>query len=469
MQSTDVVVGAGIAGLLAALLLAERDHRKVLVVEREPEPGGLLRRFHYPEAGSFDYGMHNMYETGVAALDDLLFGLLPEQAWQILDGPRRDLAGLYFQGGLQHHSPYPDLRRLAPGQRDACMLDFFRQLDGDASNERVNAYDEASARFGRTIADSVTDVVLRRQFGRPASEMATFATRLTTLNRMVMFGERSFPDLMLSSQLRDRLAYPEQRTLPSEWASGRKAYYPKAYGIHRVPAAMLARLRAAGVELMTSASVKSLEATQGRIQAVHIGHPGGQRDVIDVGRLVWTAGLPVIANLLGLGLPGQGFDAPRKTVIVNLLLRDRPAMGDLYYFYCFDPGFHTFRVTNFEAYCEGAPRPAGYPVSVELLMDDPLPGAEALKAMAVDELVRFGVIESAADIVFGAAEVLSAGFPMPTSRNFSALTGMRERIKEAGIGNLLLLGILSEDNIFFQRDVLAQTHAKLTREGNADA
>lgn len=466
MQDVDVVVGGGVAGLLAALLQSEILGRKVILIEREHQLGGLLRCFDYGEYGVFDYGMHNMYETGIAALDELLFGLLPKDDWQLLERSARDLAGVIFNGVIQHNSPFPDLRSLPHEHWESCVLGFFRQLELHENIGQENAWEDINTRFGPVIAE-VIDKALRKQFGKPAQELAPFATRLTTLSRVVMFSEQPFSSLIESSILRDRLAWPEQRTLPAHLESGRKAYYPRKYGIYRVINALTTRLQAAGVEIMNCAEVQSLEIKESQVSSLKVGQGDGSR-VIYPKKLIWTSGLPAVAKLLGFDLAAYRFDSPRKTVVVNLLLRQTPNMGDLYYLYCYEPGCYTFRITNFTSYCEGAPRAGGWPISVELLLDTPIPDVDNIKQLALDELKRFKVIASESDVIFSAVEPLVTGFPMPTVNNFKAMSDIRARIASSKLVNLTLLGVLSEENVFFQRDVLAQAWNKLMQQENSN-
>ena len=462
MEGVDVVVGAGIAGMLAALLLAERRGCKVVVIEREDQVGGHLRCFDYSQHGIFDCGMHNMYETGIAPLDELLFGLLPRHDWQILDRGSRDLAGAVFNGTVQHNSPYPDLRTLPRTQWESCVLGLFRQLETREFRDHSNAWEDAKTRFGRPIAE-IIDAILYKQYGKPATELAPYAAWLTTLFRVVLFSQDPFANLIESSMLRERLAWPEQRTLPPCWEAGRKAYYPKKYGIHRVVDALFERLHKAGVEILTRAQVQSLEKKAGQIGNLTL-EQGGRMRTVTVRKLIWTSGLPAMAQLLGEDLSSYRFDPPRKTVLVNLLLREPPNMGDLYYLYCYEPGCYTFRITNFAGYCEGAPRAGAWPVAAEMLLDTPIPNLASIKRLALNELKRFKVIASDEDVIFSAVEPLPTGFPMPSQSNFRNLSEIRDRIAATKINNLTVLGILSEENVFFQRDVLAQVWNKIMNQ-----
>src|SRR5262249_57809697 len=111
----SVPVGGGTSGLLAALLARRAcPDAEIHLIEQSPELGGLLRKIDGGPFGSFDCGMHTMTETGIAELDGLLRGLLPDDYWHNFSGSRRDLSGMVFQGKLSHHAHHVDLRLLPP-------------------------------------------------------------------------------------------------------------------------------------------------------------------------------------------------------------------------------------------------------------------------------------------------------------------------------------------------------------------
>lgn len=449
----QVVVGGGIAGLLCALLLSERRGLNVTLVEREPSVGGLLGRLDYDGAGTFDLGMHNMYETGIADLDGLLHGLMPADDWQILEGNRRDLAGSWFNGHLQVNSPYPDLRH-GPADRIATYRHEVLAAAATKAPVADGAVDESLRLFGPSVTNDVIGPILFAQFRTDPQMLHRSALWLTNIHRVLLLDEDELRARADDPGVRERIAFPEQRSLPSSWGSGRRAFYPRKYGIHRVVDAIVARLRSAGARIVTSAQPVALETANHGICTVVVDHAGGERERIAVDRLFWTASPLALARLLGVDTSCFAFDHLRPTWIVNLLLRDRPLMGDLYYFFNYSPEFDTFRVTNYSAYCDGAPRNDRFPVAVELLLADGAAPA-GVAAQAVDELVRFGIIERSGEATFAAATRLAAGIPLLTAANMSSMAGLHAAIESSSHPNLEVLGMMSHRGIFFQRDVLA--------------
>ncbi len=91
-----VVVGGGLAGISAALDLADRGAR-VILVERAPVLGGLCRSVADPVAGRVDTGQH-VYLGCCTALESFLERVGAEPAWRqerlelVVAGPRRGFA-----------------------------------------------------------------------------------------------------------------------------------------------------------------------------------------------------------------------------------------------------------------------------------------------------------------------------------------------------------------------------------------
>jgi protoporphyrinogen oxidase len=459
-----LIVGAGIAGLAAAHFAKERfPHTPVLVVEQAADLGGLLGRFDYGSRGIFDRGMHWYTETAISAVDELFLGLLPSNQWHVLEGSKRDLSGLYYRGRLQTYSQYPDLRFLAPEQYRACLADFFCNLQHSPPEEaQSETLQEFSRRqFGPVITDTVVAPIAERVHGAPAGELDVLARSLPLLDRVILFDEQPFRELMNSELLRARIAFPEQRRLPLNFSSGRRSYYPKTYGIHRIIDALADRLRPAGVEIMTAARVANLKRDGHTLTSALI-ERGDEKRSVALKSLIWSGSPFPLAALLGLLFDG-GPVAARRTIIVSALLKSAPRTDDLYCFFCADGPHSTYRVTNFAAFCPNAVRGGVYPISIELLLDTSPPSAPQpdYATQALKEIEAFGIVDGPQDVQFAKAELLPGGFPAATRQNVLNMDRVRTALEAEKLANLVRIGILAEPRLFFQHDVLCDAYGKI--------
>ena len=271
-------------------------------------------------------------------------------------------------------------------------------------------------------------------------------------------------DLMQSAEIRARICYPDQLTMPHYRQNTQKGFYPREYGMFRVINKFREKLQDEGVVFMTSCSINSIQLDQHVIDSIEVKDSEGTVSTLTVKELFWTAGLPGLANTLGIPVKDLPFEKKKTSdVYVNLLFDKKPEMGELYYFYPFDKEFRSFRVTNYTNYCPSAYGERGYPVCVEFwAREEDVKTEENLIFLAKNELKAFGVIDDSYKLLFGKVETAMAGFPLPSVANISAMNTINERINNAGISNLTATGVLTGKNVFFIKDVLIDTYNKVT-------
>ena len=460
--TAHIVFGGGIAGLVAAHWLREADpDANIVVVERSEQVGGLLRSFDYGPCGRFDHGIHTITETGDTEIDHFLLSLLPRAEWEFLEGERRDLSGVYWRGRLHSNAHYLDLRALPRDEYERCMSDFFQALQRTQPAPPANMEEFTRQRFGRFVADGYAGPALRKMFGREASELDMLAGVIAPMDRIVLFDERAFSDLIKSDLLRARVAFPDQRRLPLQYSSGKKSFYPRSFGSFRIVESLAQRLARERIEIRTRTALAGLNFDAQRIRSVNLRGPFGEWTQELVGEVIWTAGIPALTQALELDASHIRMDAARRTAIVSILLDRPPATGDLFYFYCYDEGFQTYRWVNYSAYCPGAPRAGGFPISMELLLDPSVTWSpESAAARALEELRAMRILEPETRILFAGAKILPTGFPLPTVNNMRSITALKDAVRGRGIENLTVGGAMSEPNLFFQHDVLMDLRRK---------
>lgn len=469
-----VIVGSGLSALLMARMIKQYRNpgADIIIIEKDENIGGQFGSFKYDEHGCFDIGMHIYYETCVPEIDSLYTDLLEEKDWHILEDNYKDVAGLFVNGKLQTGTPYIDLRNLPDEQWRKYVAEIFLTIKKKNIVNKlatgINAYELLKHHFGKVITDEVFVPVFEKLYLTHPANLAEIATNLTAVNRVALFDGEVMLDLMQSADIRSRICYPDQLALPRCRNNNQRGFYPKEFGMFRVLERLRKLLEKDGVKFLTSSSILELKTDKSNIHTITIKNKNAENEIFSVNEIFWTAGLPSLAKSLSINTSDLVNDKKNtEGMYVNFLFDKMPAMDKLYYFYCFDKGYRSFRVTNYSGYCPSAAAAnRGYPVCVEFwAQESDIKTEESITTLALNELKSFGVINDSYTLLFSKVEKLAGGgFPLPSVKNIENMAVLNERIKNTGITNLIATGVLTEKNVFFLKDVLIDTFKKVIQD-----
>ena len=471
-NKTTVIAGAGLTGLMCALkLITDNPKAKIVIFDSAIHAGGMYSSLIYPNGAVFDHGMHVIYESCNPEVDELYRIVMPERDWNIYEHNEKDIAGLYYQGKLQTYSHFMDLRSFSRLKRDEFLASIIEATGVSESSENPNALDFLRNQFGNGVVEQVHSPLLERMYGVNPEMLHPFMIKATALNRVIIVDKGVALQLMEAPALRSRIAYPDQLRLPYIRENNQKALYPKKFGLKGFVDKLVQRLCSSGVTVHTSTTVKNISFSGTEIDRIELMTNTGLKIALEVDYLIWSAGLPSLAKSMGQTTSNFCFDKGPGSIYVNLLLDKLPDMERLYYFYCYDDNFATFRVTNYVNYCANAQSHLGVPLCVELWpskagLEKSKVSPDQAVALAVSELKQFGVINEHYKVLFSAVEKNSGDFPLVTLKNNANFELIRSQIKNLEMKNLINIGLMSDSGIFFLSDVLNHAFRELRNVSN---
>ena len=464
-MNTTIVVGGGPVGLIAAYLLKKRDPSKhVILVERGEDFGGRYGSYFSESGVVSDHGMHLIYDSGITEIDDVFLEVMPEDEWNIVRGNYRDIAGCFFNGSLEYGSPYPNVVK---GFGDSLAL--FRQDYFSNVNQRPNykswvecssAEDYYVCNFGQKIYKKVFEPILLNLYGHRGDCLDAFVVNLTALNRIILFESDLVKNIFSNERLRLTIGFPDQLNLPFVRSFDQRGLYPKMGGMFRFIDRLCGALKSSGVEMLDSAELILKDGT------LEVGNSHKQyRISTDTGvDVYWTAGLPSLASHLGLSSMLSSLENTIDLVFVTLVLDVNVFQEPLYYLYCYDEGFATHRVTNYNGYCPLINEGRGFTVNIELWphkinldIDDP---SINWVEVAICELKRMGLLESVL-IKESSVKYSKHGSIIPTIENQRTLERIRDAVDRATPPGYQHVGLLSRRRSFFLPEILRDLHAVL--------
>ena len=259
-----IVIGSGMGGLTAAILLARNAGRRVLVLERHYEAGGFTHTFHRP-GYQWDVGLHYIGQMGDLrspvrrAFDYVTAGTVKWQGMPaiydrfLIDGSRFEFAAgaEAFREGL---------RQAFPSETEA----IDRYLSAvHAANRWSNLYyvEKALPALIASLAGGFIRAPYMRWARRTTREVLAGLTRNAELIGVLtaQWGDYGLPPAQSSFAI--------HATIAEHYFNG--AFYPVG-GASSIASAMVPLIESAGGSVLTSAEVAGIVVERGRASGVRM-------------------------------------------------------------------------------------------------------------------------------------------------------------------------------------------------------
>jgi protoporphyrinogen oxidase len=323
-ERQDVVLGAGLAGLTAALTLREEGEDHWQVYERADRVGGHARST-VLDGYTFDYGPHILF-----TVDEEIGALIRDLLGDNFTAQQRQAFIYHHAYGLHTRFPFQaHLKGLPPELVTECLVGLVHAVEKQARGEFAPRNYEEWMRgfFGDGIAERL---------------MIPYARKIWTVEPSTMdfnwIGRRvPTPDVerIVAGALHDDL---DQVGATAEF------WYPREGGIEALPRALGERVG----EVRLGAELERLDVARRRLS-----FRGGE--TVDFDRAIYT--LPLNALLrLAPGLPPRvqrACEALRYQGILCVSLGiDRPHLSDYHWIYYYEDDFPFHRLSfpaNFSA------------------------------------------------------------------------------------------------------------------------
>lgn len=365
MRAPVIIVGAGVAGLVCGVRLAEAGRRCVLL-ERQPEVGGLLRSFTVDEV-VFDLGPHVLFLDARGPGEDFLQELLCDQP--VI---RRQFAFAVTAGGRNWKFPnhFDFFRYPRKYQIEAVKAALTRR--GAPPPEPISAAFELSEKCGPKLYELLfRDLFAKKTLLPPATLHHHWLARVdrTVDNAKEPFVRRGKIETVMAALRRLRQTYT----------------YPEG-GLGDVPKLLAKRFETAGGEIRTGVPEIDLLREGDRIAAVVA---DGQE--LATSQLVWTAPLNALNAALETDVP----ELPTIAMRMALLTYHRTARMPRPFVYTYhpDPDVSANRVYYPESiYRERGPADReGLCLEMNIGIGPDGPTEEESLARAVTDVARLGL------------------------------------------------------------------------------
>ncbi len=479
--------------MLASYLIQHKDvsPEDLVVIEAGRHAGGLYNPWISHKLGPLDKGMHIYYETGIKAIDDIVYNSLLPEEWIVLEGNRKDIAGAFFQNRIQENTPYPDLRAVDHSRKSLYIGDILQQLEKAALTKEPlrtsgTCCEYWEQRFGEALTHNVYNSIAEKLYGHPCTDLDESAAYITKLDRVCLLDAWTIRRMDSFPEARKVLAYPDQLTMPDYRKNNQRGLYPRE-GMRHLLASMTEKLLGQGVRILYNTSVECLSLIKGqetldgsssyKIKCAQVTSDRRTPLSLEASFIVWTGSSDLLPKLFEANksnhLNARSSLADKITIDNGATCftyfkvgKGQHNLGSLYYAYFYDINTLPFRLTNLSSYSSSQGNEDSHDIlcaeyhltdtQVATLSANPLVNLDDFMRCALDELVELGLINQVPESHYDGFALPYRLFPVPLRHQFHA-----KKHGDYQLANIIYNGKNKSRPDFFLVDILTSFHVQL--------
>lgn len=455
-STTAVVVGAGICGIVAAILL-RKHHRHVVIVEKSNDVGGLLSNVSDSAGYYYDQGTHVPETTGVSEIDSILFDELDLVNWHQLEHLS---TGNYFAGSWDYDTQTIDARKLPSDLYHQGIGELLANYFESSAND-IETYLKET--LGETFFQYLSTPIIKKLYGSDV-ELSNL-TRQTGINYFgagrvkVLSPELTSHlknDPILDTRLGFHSAIEYEKLLESQGISLPKYFYPKSkLGVKYWVEKLVAKAVSLGIEIITDCEITTITHSDGKIEQVTLSN----QQVLGVDTVFWSAPPIFALKAANIALARQAPPTLRTAVICHFKLNKPLLNKQNHYIWNWDPSSPIFRVTLYD----NLANKQTHQLSAELLTSAEDAQSYSLEA-AFEDLKSMGLVSHDTIVESSYRQVIHNTFPVPTFE-FAKNTQTQYQALINAFKNIIVSGRFS-GRCWLQSEVLKMAYDDINSMGN---
>lgn len=426
------VVGAGIAGIIAAYFEAKKGHN-VTLIDSDVRAGGLLKS-DFLNGKYFDYGTHILSETGEKELDDLIFSDFNPQNCFINN--KINVAN-YFNKKMGDKSCYVNAATIDEDLFNKGCMELLRTKEFPKGD---NLEDFLLNKFGKTFYEKIFMPVVMKYIGTHPKKLAVQSGMFFDMSRLLAFDDNITKNLNKLNIYNSKLAHHTR-------VKGFLKYYPKEGGVGHIIDSLMQKLDTEGVDIKLDFKIKEINHSNGKVFSI-----SSADEEILVDKLIWTLPSSLLSFFSKLD---KKISPPkfRKTGLFDFTF-ENSLNSMATYINVYDLDMYSGRVTLYQN-LSGV---ENYSCTVEVLTDDNT-YLEGLMEKILLELVKMGIVSENNNCIFKKFRSIKNGLPILTQKYVKEQKELN-RYCQSYFQNIIFVGRAATD-VFFTKEVLIDTFRKL--------